>query len=153
MTNPYEILGVAQEIVGAGDFLEFLFGFLVTGIKIRVQLLRQLAVRFLDIGGRSRRGDAKNLVRICHDPLRLKTTIGPPQAESASEIVAVSYRSDHFIPIGRGDILFRNTISTLIRRSRQLASMCAEERVSPIWLTPTNGYLMALRHKANCRQT
>jgi hypothetical protein len=64
------LLGIRKQIVSAGDFLEFLFGRLVAGIEIRVQFFRKFAVCLLDIGGRSRRDHAENLVRISHDLLR-----------------------------------------------------------------------------------
>src|SRR5205823_1862052 len=37
------LLGIAQDVVGFGDLLEFLFGFLVAGIDVRMVLARQLA--------------------------------------------------------------------------------------------------------------
>ena len=61
------LLRIAQQIVGAGDFLELLFRRLVTGVEIRMQLLRKRAIGLLDVGGRSRWGNAENLVRISHD--------------------------------------------------------------------------------------
>src|SRR6516164_8301749 len=67
------LLGIAQQIVSAGNFLELVFGRLVAGIEIRVQFLRQFAICRLDIGGRGRRGDAENLVRIFHHLLLRKT--------------------------------------------------------------------------------
>ena len=70
------LLGIRKQIVGAGDFLEFLFGRLVAGIEIRVQFFRKFAVCLLDIGGQGRRGHAENLVRISHDQLR-KNLISP----------------------------------------------------------------------------
>src|SRR5262249_6015233 len=66
----FAFLGIAQQIVGASDFLELFFGRLVTRIKIRMQFLRQLAIFLLNVGGRSRRGNAENFVRIPHELLR-----------------------------------------------------------------------------------
>lgn len=72
----FALLGIAEQIVGPRDLLEFLLGRLVTGIEIRMQLFRQLPVGLLDIGRRRRRGNAENLVRISHDPLR--RNVGSP---------------------------------------------------------------------------
>ena len=58
---------IAQQVVGGRDLLELVFGGLVAGIEIRVQLLRQLAIGAANIGGGGRRGDAENFVRIPHD--------------------------------------------------------------------------------------
>jgi hypothetical protein len=44
------LLGVTEQIVSTGDFLELLFRYFVTGIEIRMQFLRQLSVYLLDIG-------------------------------------------------------------------------------------------------------
>jgi hypothetical protein len=44
------LLTIAEQIVSAGGFLEFLFRCLVTGIEIRMQCLRQLSVCLLDVG-------------------------------------------------------------------------------------------------------
>src|SRR5262249_55950007 len=41
-------LGIAQDVVGFGDIFEFLFGFLVAGIDVRVVLARQPAEGFTD---------------------------------------------------------------------------------------------------------
>jgi hypothetical protein len=40
---------VADQIIGAGYFLEFLFGFGIAGIQVGMQLLRKLTVSFLNI--------------------------------------------------------------------------------------------------------
>ena len=50
IVEPFTLLGIAQQIVGAGDLLEFLLGRLVTGIEIRVQLFCQLSVCLLNVG-------------------------------------------------------------------------------------------------------
>ncbi len=38
-------LGVAQDAIGFGGFLEFLFGFVITGVAVRMEFQRQPAVR------------------------------------------------------------------------------------------------------------
>ena len=42
------LVRIAQEVVGHRDVLEFLFGFLVARIEVRMQLLRQAAIGLLD---------------------------------------------------------------------------------------------------------
>src|SRR5258705_13999007 len=56
------LVGVAQDFVGLGGLLELLFGFLVTGILVRVALEGLLAVRLLDLFARGILVDAKHFV-------------------------------------------------------------------------------------------
>src|SRR5258705_2187389 len=53
----FALLGIAQQIVGAGNFLELVFGRLVTGVEIRAQFLRQLAICSVRIRGPFLRDD------------------------------------------------------------------------------------------------
>lgn len=66
----FALLSIPEQIVSARDHLEFLFSRFVTGIKIRVQFLRKIAICLLDLDGRGRRGNTENLVRVSHDLLR-----------------------------------------------------------------------------------
>ena len=61
---------ITDQIVGPGYFLEFLFGFWIAGIEVRMQLFRKLAVRFLDIICRRCWSNIKNFIWIFHCPLR-----------------------------------------------------------------------------------
>src|SRR6185437_7844377 len=65
------LVRIAQQIIGRSDFLELVFGGVITRIKIRMQFLRQLPICLLDVGRRSSGRNAKKLVRICHDLHRL----------------------------------------------------------------------------------
>ena len=64
------LLSIAEQVIGARDLFELFLGRFVARIKIRMQFLRKLAIRSLDLGGGSRRGNTENLVRIPHDLLR-----------------------------------------------------------------------------------
>src|SRR6185437_12278188 len=59
-------VGVAKQIVGAGDFLEFLLRGLVAGIEIGVQLLGQIAKRLLDLGRGGGRLYPEDFIRTFH---------------------------------------------------------------------------------------
>src|SRR5262245_13686704 len=79
----------------------------------------------------------------------------PLQACSAADEARPEYRpyrsGSVYIELEEETSQCRTTISTLTRKSREWASMCAKARVYPIWPIPRNGHLMAVRHKANCR--
>ncbi len=62
---------VAQNGVGAGEFLERLFGLLVAGVEVRMQLLGETAIGFLDLVLRSVFLDAENDVGVAAQNLLL----------------------------------------------------------------------------------
>ena len=64
------LVGVAQQVIGRRYLLESLLGSLVAGVEVRVQLLRQLAISTLDLGGRRGGGDAEDLIGTSHGLLR-----------------------------------------------------------------------------------
>ena len=72
------LVGVAEDRVGLGRFLELLFGLLVALVAIGMELQRQLAIRALDllIGGGP--GDLEDLVVIAlaHDAFATFTSAG-----------------------------------------------------------------------------
>ena len=72
------LVAVAEDRVGFGRFLEFLFGLLVARVAIGMVLQRQLAIRALDLllGGRA--GDLEDLVVIAlaHDAFATFTSAG-----------------------------------------------------------------------------
>ena len=72
------LVGVAEDRVGLGRFLELLFGLLVALIAIGMELERELAIRALDllIGGGP--GDLEDLVvvALAHDALATFTSAG-----------------------------------------------------------------------------
>src|SRR3546814_19148047 len=59
-------LGVGQDVVGGGDLLELLLDLLVAWVEIRVKLLRQLAIRLLDLVGAGGPRDAQGLIGVFH---------------------------------------------------------------------------------------
>ena len=61
------LVGVGEDRVGLGRFLELVFGGLVAGIAVGMELQRQLAVRALDllIGRRTRRRPGSRSSRAC----------------------------------------------------------------------------------------
>jgi hypothetical protein len=72
-------LGIVQDIVGFLHFLELVLGRLVIRVHIRVQFPRQFAVRFLNLGLRSRSRNAQNLVVVlCHSSCFLCRPRSPP---------------------------------------------------------------------------
>ena len=61
------LLGVAENVVSGGDLLEFLFGRLVAGIEVGVQLLGEVAVSLGDVLRLGGPGHAENGIEIvCH---------------------------------------------------------------------------------------
>src|SRR3979490_2712047 len=66
------LVGIAEETVSRRNILEFLFSLLVAGIEIRMQLLRQAAIRLLDIGLGSIWLHAQSLVGIGSQSVLLK---------------------------------------------------------------------------------
>ena len=72
------LVAVAEDGVGLGRFLEFLFGASCRPVAIRVELQRELAIRALDflIGGGA--GDLEDLVvvALAHDALATFTSAG-----------------------------------------------------------------------------
>ena len=58
------LLGVGQDAVGLGGFLEPLLGLLAPGIAVGMVFQGELTVRFLDLFGRGVPGDAQDLVVI-----------------------------------------------------------------------------------------
>ena len=72
------LFAVAQDGVGLGRFLEFLFGLLVALVAIRVVLERQLAIRALDflIGCCARDFEGLVIIALAHDALATFTIAG-----------------------------------------------------------------------------
>src|SRR6185503_2853473 len=65
------LLGIAQDVVRRGDVLEVFLGFLVSGIRVRVVLLRQLLIGARDVlVGRTLRY-AEHVVIVLLEPLAL----------------------------------------------------------------------------------
>jgi len=60
---------VADHVVGGGDLLEPLFCVLVPGVRVGVELLGELPVGLLDVGGRGVLGHAEGAVVILVEPL------------------------------------------------------------------------------------
>jgi hypothetical protein len=60
------LLGVAQDLERGGDLLEAFLGLLVPRVHVRMELLRQLPVRLLDLLRRRRLRHAEGGVRILH---------------------------------------------------------------------------------------
>ena len=57
---------VAQHVIGRGQFLETLLGFLVAGMGVGMVLLGQAAEGLFDLGLRGALGHAQSLVGIAH---------------------------------------------------------------------------------------
>jgi len=57
------LVRITQQIIGAGNVLELVLGGLVTGIEIRMKLLRELAIGLLDFFRRCRGRDPQFFVR------------------------------------------------------------------------------------------
>jgi hypothetical protein len=60
------LVGVAQHLVGGGHLLEPVLGDRVAGVLVRVVLLRELAIRALDLGCVGGLGDAEGGVEVLH---------------------------------------------------------------------------------------
>ena len=63
-----KLAGLADDLVGRRDLLELLLDGLVTGVQVRMQLFRELAVRLLDLVRARGLGDLEDFVRISHWP-------------------------------------------------------------------------------------
>src|SRR5439155_20019889 len=63
------LLLVAQDVVRRGNLLEAVLRVLVPRVRVRVVLLRELAVCLLDLGGRRVLGHAEYLVVVLLEPL------------------------------------------------------------------------------------
>jgi len=61
---PASLVRIAQNFVGFGSFLEFLFSFLVAGVPVRMMLHGKLAIGLLDLILARSSLDAENLVVI-----------------------------------------------------------------------------------------
>ncbi len=72
------LVGVGQDRVGLGRFLELLLGGLVAGIAIGVVLQRELAVGALDVLVARVARDAQDgvVVALAHDALATRTSAG-----------------------------------------------------------------------------
>jgi hypothetical protein len=76
------LVGIAEDLVGLVDLLEFFLGFLVAGVIVRVILQGQLAVRLFDLLGAGALGDAQHLIVVsffCHTPLTLPKRDAAPR--------------------------------------------------------------------------
>src|SRR5262249_1205394 len=60
------LLGIRQQVVGRGRFLELLLDLLVARVDVRMQAFRQLAIRLLDLVRRRTGRDAERLVGVGH---------------------------------------------------------------------------------------
>src|SRR5580693_1231543 len=60
--EPGPFLGVAQEIIGRRDLLEFLLGLTIAGVEVRVQLLGESAICVLNFPGRVASLNAQDLI-------------------------------------------------------------------------------------------
>src|SRR4029077_4490094 len=61
---------VADDVVGAGDFLKFLLRVLVRGLRVRVMLLGEVAESLFDLGLARGLGHTQDFVRIAHSSSR-----------------------------------------------------------------------------------
>jgi hypothetical protein len=65
------LLGIADEIVGAGDLLELLLRLRIAGVEIWMKFLRKFTIRFLQSVGRRSTVDSEDLVWIVHQHLQI----------------------------------------------------------------------------------
>src|SRR5450631_719341 len=60
--EPGPFLGVAQEIIGGRDLLEFLLGLPIAGVEVRMELLGESAIRLLNFPSRVALLNAQDLI-------------------------------------------------------------------------------------------
>src|SRR6195256_6278789 len=127
------LVRIAQKVVGHRNVLEFLFGFLVARIEVRMQLLRQAAIGLLDFHLGNVPLDSQSLVWIggqrillLHAPLRELSAAEFSYYDESNKIddglgAQIVNRVDFFVrkPSATGGSVWTPSCSTMYRAARR----------------------------------